>query len=409
MRSLNRASHETDLLEEERDRIRRHLKRVLACHSFAHSQRCQSFLRYIVEETLAGRAAQIKERNIGVDVFGKSQDFDPQAESVVRVGAGEVRKRLLQAYQADFGDGVRIELPIGSYCPKFKIEDTARRAQKRAPSAPAPPAPSGLPWLAHRRRMLYGLAALLSAGMALFLLSAAMRPRQPVDLLWQSFAGYKQPVLLALPAPLVLEMKHPGLLSSKSNAQEIPVDELNQSTGSYTGIGAGWGAARFAEQLASRHQQFIIRFGRDVSFPDLNQSPAILLGGYSSALGMQMTRNLRYRLISEESQSSIVDSRAGGKMWTVPKNRPSPEIQEGYALITMLRNTESGYPILVVAGLNAADTLAGAEFVTGNECFRSFANAAPKNWPQKNFQIVLHESIYQGSPSQPAIVAWYVW
>ena len=399
---------ESNLSDQDRERIRLHLRKLLESRAFAHSHRSQAFLRYIVEEALAGRAAQIKERNVGVDVFGRNENFDPQEESIVRVGAWEVRKRLLHAYQADFGDGVRIEIPVGSYCPTFRLESSAAPVPRRIPAPAAwhfviP----GISAKIRDHQWLCLAASIFGVGTVLFFLLGVLRPRTPLDLLWQSFAMHKQPVLLALPEPRVWNMKYPELLFS-NHAKEIPIDAVSP-VDSYTGAGAGWGAARFAEQLASRHQQFIIRFGKDVSFPDLAQSPTIIFGGQSSPLSVQMTSNLRYRLISESDKAVIADTRIKGAQWSNSGNKPLSGMHEGYALITILHSTDTGLPLMIVAGLGPADTRAGAEFLTNNSYLQELTKAAPKNWLKKNCQVVLQDVAYGDSPGRPNVVAWYVW
>src|SRR5579871_2587409 len=75
-------------------RIREELDRILASPEFRTSKRSQEFLRYVVEHTLQGESDLLKERTIGVDVFGRPADYDPSDDATVRVRAGEVRKRL---------------------------------------------------------------------------------------------------------------------------------------------------------------------------------------------------------------------------------------------------------------------------------------------------------------------------
>src|SRR6516165_2863393 len=120
-RDFNRPSH----LPEER--IREELNRILASHEFRTSKRSQDFLRYVVEHTLNGQADLLKERTIGIEVFGRSTDYDPGEDATVRVKAGEVRKRL-GLYYAEQGahDAVRIELPLGTYIPEFRPGESAR-------------------------------------------------------------------------------------------------------------------------------------------------------------------------------------------------------------------------------------------------------------------------------------------
>src|ERR1700682_681356 len=62
------------------DAVRAALARVLHSHEFRASRRCQEFLRYVVENTLAGRGDTLKERTIGIDVFGRPASYDPSEE-----------------------------------------------------------------------------------------------------------------------------------------------------------------------------------------------------------------------------------------------------------------------------------------------------------------------------------------
>src|SRR5215469_13962881 len=102
--------------------IREELDRVLASHEFRTSKRSQDFLRYVTENTLSGHADQLKERTIGIEVFGRSTSYEPSDDATVRVKAGEVRKRLGIYYAGEGAqDPVRIELPPGTYIPEFRL------------------------------------------------------------------------------------------------------------------------------------------------------------------------------------------------------------------------------------------------------------------------------------------------
>jgi len=102
-------------------KVREHLDKVLASSSFAGAPRMQQFLRFVVEETLEGRAAEIKESVVAVQVFGRRSDFDSHSDSVVRVHATHLRQRLQQYYQTEGPrDAMVIDLPPGAYVPTFR-------------------------------------------------------------------------------------------------------------------------------------------------------------------------------------------------------------------------------------------------------------------------------------------------
>lgn len=149
-------------VDETREQaVREELGRVLASASFRSSRRCSEFLKYVVERTLSGRSADLKERSIGVELFGLPPDFDSGQHAIVRVTANEVRKRLAQHYLAEGNSPhpVRIDLPPGSYAAEFRWETpTPEPAQ---PEAQAPPAPKP-----RSNRLLFAsaVAVLLAAG-----------------------------------------------------------------------------------------------------------------------------------------------------------------------------------------------------------------------------------------------------
>jgi hypothetical protein len=110
---------------------------ILNGPAFQGSARSRAFLRFVVEEALAGRQDQLKERTVGVAVMGKANDYDTGADSSVRVRANEVRKRLAAHYEtAAPKAGIRITLLPGAYAPKFiPIAVPAVVAQRPRPPA----------------------------------------------------------------------------------------------------------------------------------------------------------------------------------------------------------------------------------------------------------------------------------
>src|ERR1039458_7396441 len=124
--------------------VRPHLDKVLASPSFAGAPRVQQFLRFVVEETLEGRAGEIKESVVAVQVFGRRSDFDSHRDSLVRVQATHLRKRLREYYRTEgLDDGMVIDLPSGTYLPAFRPATarlpvpTAGRGVRRSRRPPA--------------------------------------------------------------------------------------------------------------------------------------------------------------------------------------------------------------------------------------------------------------------------------
>src|SRR5215471_19727165 len=115
---------------QREEQIRQELDRVLASHEFRSSKRSQEFLRYVVEHALSGQGEMLKERTIGIEVFGRPTSYDPSDDATVRVKAGEVRKRLGLYYSSEGAhDTIRIELPSGTYVPQFHAHAVAVKSK----------------------------------------------------------------------------------------------------------------------------------------------------------------------------------------------------------------------------------------------------------------------------------------
>jgi tetratricopeptide (TPR) repeat protein len=106
------------------------LERILQSPRLESSPSLSLLLRFIVQETLAGRTATLKEYSLGVEVFGRGEAFDPRLDPIVRVQARNLRTRLAEYYDsAGAEDRLLIELPKRTYVPIF---------QTRADPAPQP-------------------------------------------------------------------------------------------------------------------------------------------------------------------------------------------------------------------------------------------------------------------------------
>ncbi|MBI4907960.1 MAG: hypothetical protein HY820_30320 [Acidobacteria bacterium] len=114
------------------DEITAQLDAVLNSRRFANSHRASALLRFVVEQSVAGKASEIKESMIGVAVFDRSPDYDPGADPVVRVRAGRVRS-LLEEYYLHEGrlDPIRIEVPKGAYQPTFHRQSPPSQVMSR--------------------------------------------------------------------------------------------------------------------------------------------------------------------------------------------------------------------------------------------------------------------------------------
>ncbi len=118
--------------------LRQHLKEIVDGTAFNGSHRSGQFLGYIVERAIAGDFESLKERVIGVELFGRSPSYNTGEDAIVRVTASDVRKRLLQHY-GTYGTSstLRISLPLGSYIPEITYEHPPVPAESAGTGATA--------------------------------------------------------------------------------------------------------------------------------------------------------------------------------------------------------------------------------------------------------------------------------
>src|SRR5580698_3555405 len=124
----------------EKEAVLRELEAILSSPFFRTSNRSKQFLAYVVQHTLEGNHEPLKERTIGAKLFQRPAGYATGDDPVVRVQAGEVRRRLEQYHHAAVSQSpVRIELPIGSYAPTFQWTTPDVVAPEEAPQVEALP------------------------------------------------------------------------------------------------------------------------------------------------------------------------------------------------------------------------------------------------------------------------------
>src|SRR5215470_17822679 len=130
---LFRLAHNVRYEQMDFERVRSQVERILASAAFADAERASNFLRFVVERKLEGRAGEIKEFVIAVEVLGRPSSFDSKTDPIVRVEAGRLRDRL-SSYYEDEGEAdlVLISLPKGGYVPEF-----SERPRAATPSSAA--------------------------------------------------------------------------------------------------------------------------------------------------------------------------------------------------------------------------------------------------------------------------------
>lgn len=124
--------------EHDAEAIDAALAHVLSSDAFRAAPQLSAFLSFVVARALDGRRGELKGYTIAVEALGRGPDFDPQADPIVRVEAGRLRRALAQYYAGEgSGDPVRIAMPIGAYVPTFE-RVCLQTAPDASPTAPQP-------------------------------------------------------------------------------------------------------------------------------------------------------------------------------------------------------------------------------------------------------------------------------
>src|SRR5262245_50361325 len=122
------------------EEVRQLLERILCSRQFSNAPKKQKFLQLICEAYLDGRASELSEYSIGYEVFDRNETYDPALDSIVRVGAHEVRKKLERYYKSEGkNDEILLEIPAGSYIPIFTRLQQAPESNEPTKAAPSTP------------------------------------------------------------------------------------------------------------------------------------------------------------------------------------------------------------------------------------------------------------------------------
>ena len=422
----------TELSDEQRTLIVEELNRILNDHSFKNSKRCTVLLRGVVERALAGDYEAIKERTLAVEIFDREPGYDTSADPIVRSTANEVRKRLAQFYQQpEHQSEVRIGLVPGSYTPVFSwpgyLPDTQSSAPlvtepppsldeippDPPPQAPAAPQPHML-----RVRLMWAAFGLLAA----FVVVAVSAWRvtagyDPLKLFWSPLLRNPNPVLVCVGELLPLPR------GPKVGAAQI-------ASGPYRGIESNGGGVNMASALALEdavsmsdisglllleRKPFNINPESDTTYEYLQKGPVILIGAYNNDWTMHFSRTMRYYFAQNED----------GYQWIADQKNPEARLgfhqiglnqqdfarvpRQDYALVGRLVDTETKQPIILVAGITASATLAASRFITDPKLLSDFLKSAPRNWQNKNMELLLSADVIQNQPGPAHVMASAFW
>lgn len=386
--------------------ILRQLEQILAGPAFCNSKRCSSFLRFIVERTLLGHPDQLKERMIGIAVFDRPPDYDAATDAIVRVTAGEVRRRLAQYYVENaHRDELRIRLEPGSYVPEFEPHISV--------DVPAEPATAtlsleeGAPEVSKPRnlRKLFLAGGLAAACIAIGAIVTAYWLSRPttIERFWQPFFHAQGSVLVCL-----------GDLTSVASNSTHHQSAIQTSTSSSDLLDLGDVQAmnHVSRVLTRRGVELVTTNSAQATLSDLRRQPNILIGGSTNQWTLRAMPLLRYQLARGISPgiNGIRDRDDHNRVrWTVDFNTPIDKLPMTYAIIARYLDPDTNQPTVIIDGIGAAGTIAGADFLTSAHYFEDYAAHAPRGWEKRNIEILIQTQLIGGEYGPPRVIATYYW
>jgi hypothetical protein len=404
--------------------IRAQLELLVEDDVFRSSKRSVAFLRYVVEQTLMGSAESIKERTIGVEVFGRQPSYDTNVDHIVRTAATELRKRLAIYYGDErHRHELRMGLIPGSYIPKFSLPQHG--AAVASDTEPHPHAanieagaeaflehavPAGLP-VSRRTIRPWGFAFAAVVLVASALAYGWLHRPTAQELFWKPILDTPGPVLLAVGD--VPDGPPTSASTGDSGDASTPILRSNSShTVPFADVVT---IAHVVGVLESKGKTVIIRRENSRSFSDLREGPVVLIGAFNNEWSLRLTHQLRFSLALDADRHLIYIKDAknpASRSWSWGTNQPRDRVvgarspvQQDYALISRIRNSETGHVVVVVGGLYTYGTQAAGEFLTDRQLMQAIATAEQMDSGHPNLQIVLGTTVTDETPGPPKVLA----
>jgi len=415
------SANTSSLSSEQQATVRKELAAILASASFSGSKRCSDFLKYTVSRFLDGDIGYLTERFLGTELFGRSVDYETGTDSVVRVRATDVRRRLMQynsGRRSEFG--VVIEMPTGSYIPEFQwfsgsVKSSFEPSLLDSLSSPKPVlSDTNQPQRRIARRVLIGVGVIL-----VFAISAS-------TWCWHRLSSSSNTALERFWAPVIKNRNNvivcfgdtisywpsPEIRNTESQTSITPVGQLIITRSDQTTAGNIRSALSIINLLNRRGINTQLRWPQEVQPSDLASTDVIHIGAFNNTWTTSLNRDLRFSLLEVRTPSGSIwmirDGKNPGRTWSTRAIYPEP-ISEDFALITRILDPEQKRVEISVGGLNMFGTQAAGEFLTNEASMAAFAHTVPKGWEKRNIQIVLAMDVSERRPVHPRIVATDVW
>lgn len=404
----------------EQHSIRTQMERIFESPAFRSSPRCQQLLRYLTENALDGRTDMLRERVIGTEVFERAPAYDTGEDSIVRVRANDLRKRLAQYYDGapDREHELRIHLPAGSYLPEFVFRTEPETIPPATADTHATVVSKQVRW--RSRMLIIGMVLLITTVIAIQRFPHAATV---IDDFWAPVVSSTKPILFCLGDAQVFGLSkdlqqrffrtHPRSGEPEPAAVELAPDDVLHGAdlvsvqGQFVGVGGAQSVQMLSNLLAFRGKVSMLRTSADLSFADLKQYPTVLIGAFSNRWTLRLSRQLRF-FFEESTGTRICDRQRPGVAWEVERDHNGRELVD-YSVISRLVHSETGQVIIGASGITQYGCTAAGELISNVAYLEQALREAPSDWRKKNIQIVLRSKVVGKTPGPPEVVATYFW
>ena len=382
--------------ERDREAIREAMEEIIATNWFRNTKRCREFLRYAVEETLAGRADKLTERNIGVRVFGRAPNYDTNEDGIVRTSALEVRKRLAQYYhELKHEHAVRIEIAPGGYAPDFRLAEVAaaKGAEGFQPSAP------GSVNSAFRRYALW-IGAFLLVAIAAF--AGFLLHSDPLNAFWEPMWNQTNSLIVVVGSEQPTRQQEPA---PSGNAEPTTLDVVRADRAGFSDTVV---ASQVTGLLGARGKRVDVRRASTLTLDDLRTMPAVFVG--NTPWTYRLSSDLRFQVKRDDAAGTMeITDRGASTPWKMNALAPYAQRIQDWAVISRFRDPRTEQPVMLLCGLGSDGTAAAGELVSRTELLKTFVQQAPAGWQRKNFQIIIEVDLIKGSAGHPHVLATHFW
>jgi len=395
----------TSVNEVYRAAVETELERIVNSAPFKSSKRSARLLTFVVQRVLEGKTDELKERTLGIELFGRDLDYNTSEDATVRVAAGEVRKRLAQFYLEHGAGKVRIDLPAGSYVPVFHF--TSQPADMRR----------GLGrrwrWLAAGMAVVVAVALLSLAWFA-----PAQKAPDPVAEFWAPVLASRGNIVIAVgevdtwnlnPAArdLYKSLRDSGCPDGTPRCR-MPMEGIERIP---VGMVPRSDLNAVAALLSLFHQR-----GRTVQimgsggtrFTDLKGQTAVLVGAGSNRWVERIRGRFRfgYKRLPEIRYGILDTLDSSTPIWALEHRWPNVlRNSADYGLLARWWDEDSGSFTVCLAGISPLGTEAAGELATKPELLRKALAGKPVDFSKRTVQIVFRAGIVEGSVGRSEVLA----